>query len=238
MDPDAPAAAARARADSLHVSIEEIRKIANSTFGDLQDDTQTEKQRFSKADVGQGSFTSYPVAQSLATQHQAAYAVFSNTIQGVLHDLENFQTALLDSAKEYENTDDAAAAALSAVRPQVHGRAHPQHPEHLRTTRVTIKAMLWKLPRPHQDLAAAQPRSESRRGPRPRTASTDRERSSRLLLRTNPPSDVPAPASVQPPCWWLRWSVRRRRLRRRRPIRGGSPLSTWKMRTRRPPARA
>jgi hypothetical protein len=115
MDPDAQAAARQAAADSLHVSIEEIRKIANSTFGDLKDDTQTEKQRFAKADVGHGPFTSYPMAQALATQHEAAFSVFTETIDGVLRDLDKFQNALLDSAKEYENTDDAAAAALAAV---------------------------------------------------------------------------------------------------------------------------
>lgn len=114
MDPDAQAAA-RARADSLHVSIEEIRKIANSTFGDLQDETQTKANQFSHADVGQAPFTSYPMAQALATQHEAAFSVFNETINGVQRDLERFQTALLDSAKEYENTDDAAASALAAV---------------------------------------------------------------------------------------------------------------------------
>lgn len=114
MDPDIQAAK-RAAADSLHVSIEEIRHIANATFGDLQDKTQTKAREFSHADVSHNAFTSYPVAQALATQHQAAYSVFTETITGVQRDLERFQTALLDSAKEYENTDDAAATALAAV---------------------------------------------------------------------------------------------------------------------------
>jgi hypothetical protein len=115
MDPDAQAAARQAAADSLHVSIEEIRHIANSTFGDLQDKTQTKAREFSHADVDESAFSTYPVAQSLGRQHQAAVAVFAQTMDGVLRDLDNFQTALLDSAKEYENTDDAAAAALAAV---------------------------------------------------------------------------------------------------------------------------
>ncbi|MEV7397663.1 hypothetical protein [Aeromicrobium sp. NPDC092404] len=114
-DPDAQDAAARARADSLNVSIAEIRKIANSTFGDLQDQTRTKAQQFSSADVDGSAFSTYPVAQSLGQQHQAAVAVFTQTMDGVLRDLERFQGALLDSAKEYENTDDAAAAALAAV---------------------------------------------------------------------------------------------------------------------------
>jgi uncharacterized protein YukE len=115
MDPDALAARRAAAADSLHVSIEEIRHIANATFGDLQDKTQTKAREFSHADVSHSAFTSYPVAQALATQHQAAYSVFNETITGVQRDLERFQTALLDSAKEYENTDDAASTALAAV---------------------------------------------------------------------------------------------------------------------------
>jgi hypothetical protein len=114
MDPDAQAAA-RTRADSLHVSIEEIRKIANSTFGNLQDHTQTKANQFSHADVSESAFSNYPLAQSLGRQHQAAVAVFTQTMDGVLSDLENFQAALLASAKEYENTDDGAAAALAAV---------------------------------------------------------------------------------------------------------------------------
>lgn len=115
MDPDAQAAARQVAADSLHVSIEEIRHIANATFGDLQDTTRTRAREFSHADVSHGAFTSYPLAQALATQHQAAFSVFNETIDGVQRDLERFQTALLDSAKEYENTDDAAASALAAV---------------------------------------------------------------------------------------------------------------------------
>lgn len=114
MDPDAQAAA-RARADSLSASTEEIRKIANSTFGELRDQTQTKAAEFSSADVSESAFSTYPLAQSLGVQHQAAVSVFTKTMDGVLQDLARFQAALLDSAKEYENTDDAAAAALSAV---------------------------------------------------------------------------------------------------------------------------
>jgi len=122
MDPDAPAAAARARADSLSASIEEIRKIANSTFGKLQDDTQTKAAEFSDADVSESAFSDYPLAQSLGRQHQAAVSVFTKTMNGVLQDLARYQAALLDSAKEYENTDDAAAAALAAVDSKFTGK--------------------------------------------------------------------------------------------------------------------
>jgi hypothetical protein len=115
MDPDAIQARQRAFADSLHVSIEEIRHIANATFGDLQDNTRAKAHAFAKADVGESAFTRYPLAQALAGQHQAAVSVFTATMDGVMRDLERFQTALLDSAKEYENTDDGAAAALAAV---------------------------------------------------------------------------------------------------------------------------
>lgn len=114
-DPDALKAAQNARADSLNASIEEIRKIANSTFGDLQDHTQTKATEFASADVSEGAFSDYPLAQSLGRQHQAAVSVFTKTMDGVLQDLSRFQSALLDSAKEYENADDAAAAALAAV---------------------------------------------------------------------------------------------------------------------------
>jgi hypothetical protein len=114
-DPEVQAAAQRARADSFHASIEEIRKIANSTFGDLHDQTAAKALQFSNADVDGSAFSTYPTAQSLGKQHQAAVAVFTETMNGVLRDLETLQSALLDSAKEYENTDDAAAAALAAV---------------------------------------------------------------------------------------------------------------------------
>lgn len=100
---------------ALTVSIENIKQIATNTLGTLTDQTSTSTDAFRSRSAVTSSFSDYPLAKTVGTQHEAAREVFKATIKGVLDDLTNFQTQLLACAKEYENTDDAASAALAAV---------------------------------------------------------------------------------------------------------------------------
>lgn len=113
-----------ATARTVEVTIDAIRRIANTTLPNAETDATNSTHSFRNLAVDAGAFGGHPLAKELAHQHTGAHEVFVETIDGVLKDLEEFAQKLRESMDGHENNDDAIAAMLLNVSKKYDGHRY------------------------------------------------------------------------------------------------------------------
>ena len=99
-------------AAAVEITIDEIRRIANTTIPATEEDATKATQSFRDLAVDTAAFGGHPLAKELAHQHRGAHEVFVETINGVIRDLQEFADKLRESMDSHEQNDDAIAAML------------------------------------------------------------------------------------------------------------------------------
>ena len=113
-------AQAQAAAGQVKMVIDEVRDIAHRTMSHLTDQAGHHKSTFgSAAKVDHAAFGQVPKAQDFAAHQEAARQVFLDTYQGVIQDLENFRTNLLECADAHQANDESVQAGLLALSRRV-----------------------------------------------------------------------------------------------------------------------
>lgn len=108
-------------AAAVEITIDEIRRIANTTIPATEEDATKATQSFRDLAVDTGAFGGHPLAKELAHQHRGAHEVFVETINGVIRDLQDFADKLRQSMDSHEQNDDAVAAMLVTVSKKYDG---------------------------------------------------------------------------------------------------------------------
>ena len=108
-------------AAAVEITIDEIRRIANTTIPATEEDATKATQSFRDLAVDTGAFGGHPLAKELAHQHRGAHEVFVETINGVIRDLQDFADKLRESMNSHEQNDDAVAAMLVTVSKKYDG---------------------------------------------------------------------------------------------------------------------
>jgi hypothetical protein len=117
-------AQARATATQVSMVIDEVRRIAHKTMGDLTDKAGHHRSTFgSAAKLDHGVFGQVEKAQHFATHQEAARQVFVDTYQGVIKDLETFRENLLACAEAHEANDESVQAGLLALSNRIDSHA-------------------------------------------------------------------------------------------------------------------
>lgn len=109
---------------AVDVTISRVTAIANAKLPGAEDDVTTHARAFRSMPVTAADFGDVPIAQELAEHHEAARAVFDDTIQGVLRDLKEFRAALLECMKNHEATDDSVQTALLSLSSRYTGHRY------------------------------------------------------------------------------------------------------------------
>jgi len=102
-------------AEQIHMTIDELRSIADSKLPGLKDDAGRSRDQFRNLHLGDGAFSDFPEAQAVARQHTGAHEVFVDTINGVIADLEDFEQRLRESVANAEATDEQVEASMVAL---------------------------------------------------------------------------------------------------------------------------
>ncbi len=108
-------------AAAVEITIDEIRRIANTTIPATEEDATKATQSFRDLAVDTAAFGGHPLAKELAHQHRGAHEVFVETINGVIRDLQDFADKLRESMDSHEQNDDAIAAMLLTVSKKYDG---------------------------------------------------------------------------------------------------------------------
>lgn len=117
-------AQAHAVAGQVKMVIDEVRRIAHHTMGDLTDQAGHHRATFgSAAKVDHAAFGQVPAAQDFAAHQEAARQVFVDTYQGVIQDLEDFRANLLECADAHQANDESVQAGLLALSNRVGSRS-------------------------------------------------------------------------------------------------------------------
>lgn len=106
---------ARRAAGEVTMVIDEVREIANRTLHALATKAKDDRSAFVSTPVDPGMFGEVPLARELGEEHRAAHQVFTDTLQGVLEDLEAFRDNLRACADSQEATDESVQAGLLAL---------------------------------------------------------------------------------------------------------------------------
>ena len=125
LDMGAALGAVNAAIGDVEVTAERVRAIANDRLPGAEDDVHSHTRAFRDMPVTVADFGDVPIAQTLAEHHEAAYAVFSETVTGVLKDLKEFRAALLECMDKHEATDEGVQTALLALGTRYRG--HDYH---------------------------------------------------------------------------------------------------------------
>ena len=122
---------AKATAEHVTMVIDEVKRIAHKTMGDLTDQAGHHRAAFgTAAKVDHAAFGQVPKAQHLATHQEAARKVFVDTYQGVITDLENFRANLLACAEAHQANDESVQAGLLAISARANPRAFASNREY------------------------------------------------------------------------------------------------------------
>jgi hypothetical protein len=124
LDMGAALGAVNAAIGNVEVTAERVRSIANDRLPSAEDDVHTHTRSFRDMPVTVADFGEVPVAQTLAEHHEAAYQVFSETVAGVLKDLEEFRAALIDCMDKHQETDEGVQTALLALGTKYRGHSY------------------------------------------------------------------------------------------------------------------
>ena len=125
LDMGAALGAVNAAIGDVEVTAERVRAIANDRLPGAEDDVHSHTRAFRDMPVTLADFGDVPIAQTLAEHHEAAYAVFSETVTGVLKDLKEFRAALLECMDKHQATDEGVQTALLALGTRYRG--HDYH---------------------------------------------------------------------------------------------------------------
>lgn len=98
----------------IALDFEDLRAIGEHTSSTAAE-ARTAGSAISATRGEHGRYSSYPVAQQLAAHHDAVADVFTQTLQALSQEMEEFGVALKQCATNYADADDGIQAALASV---------------------------------------------------------------------------------------------------------------------------
>ena len=99
---------------TLQVALDDLSSIT-PLLSEMTTEAEEAETKLKNIDVTPASFSSYPLAQSIASIHSAVAEVFTATTAGLVADTEAFSQALRDTLTEWDRVESAAMATFTSL---------------------------------------------------------------------------------------------------------------------------